>query len=195
MKSPALLSLVLLASACAPDAVQVYRPVPASVRNASMIEDVRVRLNPLSATNIRQIDQRIAERRAAAGLPAVGPTGSVRREDYDTLPFARMLELVLKDAARERGLTSGRPLRIEVEIDTLKTADAGMAIIAGSRDPLAGQVEIFDALSNQKIGQYYVDVINSHSGLIGLAMRGGGIREKLSAEFAGHIVDQLARKR
>jgi hypothetical protein len=196
---PALIGLTLLLSACGPSAVQVFRPVPASVRGAGMIADVRVRPGPMSRSIMAALDQRTAERRSGAGLPPVDPAaeppGALPRDQYDMLPFAQMFELMLKDVARERGLAGTMALRVEVEIDTLKTANAGMAIIAGSRDQLAGQVEIFDARSNERIGQYYVDVVNAHSGLIGLAIRGGGIREKLAAQFARHIVDQLTVKR
>ena len=189
----------LFLSACGPGAVQVFRPVPVSARGASMIADVQVRPGPQSLTLMQTLERRTAEKRSGAGLPAVDPAaeppGTVPRDQYDMLHFAQMFELVLKDAARDRGLTSGRALRIEVEIDTLKTADGGIKLLAGSRDQLAGQVEIFDARSNERIGQYYVDVVNAHSGLIGLAIRGGGIREKLAAQFARHIVDQLTVKR
>lgn len=194
----AAIGAALLLSACGPKPVQIVHPVAASVRNASMISDVQVTLSPLAQTLMNKFEEKAAEKRASAGLPpadpSVEPSSAPPRDQYDTLPFAQMFELVVKDVAEEKGLTTGRPLRVEVEIDTLKTANAGMAILAGSSDQLAGQVRILDAHSNERLGEFYVDVINSHSGLLGLAMRGGGIREKLSNEFAGYIVKQLTKK-
>jgi hypothetical protein len=45
-------------------------------------------------------------------------------------------------------------------------------------------VIVLDPATQKQIGNFYVQVINSHGGLAGLAMRGGGIREKLVEEFA-----------
>ena len=69
-----------------------------------------------------------------------------------------------------------------------------MMLLAGSNDQLAGSVELSDAATGEKLGQFYVDVINSHSGLLGMALRGGGVREKLAQEFANHIARQLTKK-
>ncbi len=190
--------IILSASACGPKPVKIVHPVAESIRNASMISDVEVTLSPLAQELMDKFEAKAAEKRAEAGLPAADPSAelsSAPHDQYDTLPFAQMFELVVKDVARERGLTTGRPLRVNVEIDTLKTANAGMAILAGSSDQLAGQVTILDAQSGDRLGEFYVDVINSHSGLLGLAMRGGGIREQLANEFAGHIAKQLTGKR
>jgi hypothetical protein len=195
----AVIAAALALSACGPKPVDVIQPVSASIRNASMVDEVDVRLSPLAADLMAKFDAKAQEKRTEAGLapvdPAAEPADAVSRDEWSTLPFAQMLELMVKDVTRERGLTSGRPLRLDVEIDTLKTANAGMTILAGSSDQLAGSVRVLDAASGQKLGEYYIDVINSHSGLLGLALRGGGVREKLANEFAGHIARQLASKK
>lgn len=192
------IAAALLLSACAPKAVDVLMPVPASVRNASMVTDLDVKLSPLAAELMEKFEAKARGKRAEAGLPpvdpAVEPAVAPSRDEYSTLPFNQMLELMVKDITRKRGLDSGRPLRLAVEIDTLKTADAGMTILAGSSDQLAGSVAVLDAQSGQKLGEFYIDVINTHSGLLGLAMRGGGIREELAEEFAIHIARQLTGK-
>lgn len=110
-------------------------------------------------------------------------------------PSSKMLEFVVKDTTREWGLNSGQPLKLAVEIDTLKTANAAMAMLAASSDQLSGTVTVMDAATSAKVGEFYVDVINSHGGLLGLAMRGGGIREKLAEEFALHISRQLTGRK
>ena len=48
----------------------------------------------------------------------------------------------------------------------------------------AQQVQEQLAATQQQLGNFYVQVVNSHSGLGGLAMRGAGVREKLAEEFA-----------
>lgn len=112
--------------------------------------------------------------------PALRPA----KDQYDTLPFAQMFPLVIEDVTREWGLAKGRPIKLSITVDTLKTANAGMAILFGSSDQLAGMVAISDPATNEKLGSFYIDVLNAHSGLMGLAMRGAGIREKLAEEFA-----------
>lgn len=195
----AALAALLVLTACGPKPVKIVHPVPASLKNASQISDVQVALSPLAQELMDKFEAKAAEKRKDAGLPAVDPAaepaGNVPHEQYDTLPFAQMFELVVMDVAKEQGLTRGRPIKVNVEIDTLKTANAGMAILAGSSDQLAGQVQIVDAASGERLGEFYVDVINAHSGLLGLAIRGGGVREKLATEFAGHIAKQLTGKR
>ena len=195
----AALAATLALAACGPKPVDVIQPVSASIRNAAMVGEVDVKLSSLAATRMEKFEENAREKRVAAGLapvdPAVEPADGIPRDEWSTLPFAQMMELMVKDVTRDRGLTSGRPLRISVEIDTLKTANAGMVMLAGSSDQLAGTVQVLDAASGEKLGEYYIDVINSHSGLLGLAMRGGGVREKLASEFAGHIAKQLASKK
>lgn len=185
---------LLLLAACAPSPVRVIQPVSAEVRGASHVADVTVEISPLAIEQMERFEAKAREKREEAGLPPVPAEGLASRpprDEYATLPFAQMMELVVQDVTREHGLVGGRALRVEIEIDTLKTANAGMAILAGSNDQLAGTVRVVDAQSGQRLGEFYVDVINSHSGLLGLAMRGGGIREKLAEEFSLHIARQL----
>jgi hypothetical protein len=192
----AAIGAALALTGCAPKAVEVLEPLPASVRGASMVADVEVTLSSLASDIMDKFEAKAREKRMEAGLPEVDPAAepaaSPPRDEWATLPFAQMFELTVKQIARERGLDSGRPLKLLVEIDTLKTANAGMAIIASSSDQLAGSVQVLDGGSGEKLGSFYVDVINSHSGLLGLALRGGGIREELAEEFANHIARQLS---
>lgn len=117
-----------------------------------------------------------------AGQSADGPRPA--RAEYATLPFKMMFPLVIEDVTHEWGLTGGRAIKLKVTIDTLKTANAGMALLLGSSDQLAGMVEIADAQTEEALGSFYIDVVNSHSGWGGLLIRGSGIREKLVEEFA-----------
>ena len=194
----AALAAAFLVAACGAKPVEILQPVPPSLRNAAMIQTVDVRLSPLAADRMEKFEAKAREKRAEAGLPPVDTAATLGTaappDEYATLPFARMFELVVMDAAREKGLTTGRAVKLDVEIDTLKTANSGMMLLAGSNDQLAGSVELTDAATGEKLGQFYVDVINSHSGLLGMALRGGGVREKLAQEFANHIAKQLTKK-
>lgn len=185
--------------ACAPAPVREITPVSASIRGATMVSDVTVKLSPLAMEAMMKFEEKARANRAADGLQPVSETaeleGQPTRDQYSGLPFGHMFELVVKDVTRDWGLNAGRPVNLNVEIDTLKTANAAMALLAGSNDQLAGTVSVIDAASGSQVGEFYVDVINSHSGLLGLAMRGGGIREKLAEEFALHISRQLTGRK
>jgi hypothetical protein len=184
----------LLLAACAVNPVRVIQPVSAEVQGASQIAEVDVTISPLAAEQMTRFEDKARENRERAGLPPVPSEGLATRpiqDEYATLPFANMMELVIQDVTRAHGLDNGRPLRLQIEIDTLKTANAGMAILAASSDQLAGTVRVLDAQGGEPLGEFYVDVINSHSGLLGLAMRGAGIREELAEEFSLHIARQL----
>lgn len=198
-RSLAAVAALLILSACGPKPVKVITPVAQSIRGASMVSDVEVTLSSIAPERMEKAEAEAARKRSEAGLAPVDasaePMAGSPRDQYDTLPLAQMFELVVKDAAEEAGMTTGRPLRVNIELDTLKFANAGMALLAGSSDQLAGQVQITDAQSGEKLGEFYVDVINAHSGLLGLAIRGSGVREKLAREFADHIVKQLKGKR
>jgi hypothetical protein len=195
---PAMPFAALLLAACAPNPVSIVVPVSAAIRGASHVADVQVTVDPLVQAQMDRFEQKARDNRERAGLapvPAGRPATRPSQDAYATLPFAEMMELVVEDVTRQHGLTSGRPLRLRIEVDRLQTADAAMAILAGSSDQLAGTVWVLDAQSNESLGQFYVDVVNSHSGVIGLALRGGGIREKLAEEFSLHISRQLRAAR
>lgn len=185
--------------ACAPAPVREITPISTSVRGQSMVSDVDVKLSPLALEAMTKFEEKARAKRLADGLPPVDDEAEMTthpaRDQYAGLPFQQMLEFVVKDTTREWGLNSGQPLKLAVEIDTLKTANAAMAMLAASSDQLSGTVTVMDAATSAKVGEFYVDVINSHGGLLGLAMRGGGIREKLAEEFALHISRQLTGRK
>jgi hypothetical protein len=189
--------LLLLLAACARP-VEMLEPLPASIRGASHVAGVEVVLAPIAAAAMARLEEKAREKRREAGLPPVAPgplAARPPRGDYATLPFASMFELVVTDVTRRRGLTAGRPLRLLVEIDDVETATVRQTLAGVSRDRLAGLVRVLDADSGDRLGQFHVDVVNSHQGLVGLLIRGGGIREELAEEFAIHIARVLAGKR
>lgn len=182
--------LLLVAATAEAKSRKIIEPLEPSIVAAHQVVGVDVTVSPAATETFAKLEAIAATKRAEAGLPPIDPAAPVdaaaARPDpaqYATLPFARMFPLVIEDVTREWGLTSGRPVKLKVTIDTVKTANAGMAILLGSSDQLAGIVEVFDAGDGAALGSFYIDVINSHGGLGGLALRGSGVRESLSEEF------------
>lgn len=172
-----ILVILLLPTACVSPVERVL-PIPASVRGASMVSNVQLVVRQTAQSDIQRLDQRAAERRGTA------------QAGYAALPFEAMLANTVRDVTREWGLTSGRPLKLVIEIDAARVVDTGRAIIGG-RDRLAGTVFLRDAATDEPLGQLYVDVGHSNAGLLAAAMRGGGVRERLAREFALHIAREL----
>lgn len=167
---------------------KVVEPMDPAVVANLQVAAVEVAVAETAKANFQKFETIAAEKRAEAGLPpvdpAIAPAERPERGVYATLPFQQMFTLMMEDVTRSWGLTGGTPVRLKVTLDTVKTANAGMAMLMGSSDQLAGLVEVSEMESGRALGSFYIDVINSHGGLMGLAMRGSGIREELADEFA-----------
>ncbi|HEY1606809.1 MAG TPA: hypothetical protein VGF77_14550 [Allosphingosinicella sp.] len=172
--APLILALPL--AACGPKPVEMFQPPPAALGGAAYVYEVDLSLSGESRTAAGDSDRKLHGEGDAA------------------LPFAKLLDKAVKEATRARGLEAGRPLILTVEMDVLRIPGAAMAAF-GTSDRLAGQVRVEDAKTGERLALFYVTVDHPHSGLIGLAMRGGGVREKLVREFAGRIAGQLAAGR
>lgn len=193
---PALAALVLVASPLAARAVKTVTPLPNEVIGAAQITQVDVKVSDSAKKVFDALEDKAAHKKgfvsASGGTP---PSASEQAEAaYAAMPFAEMFPHVVHDEMVKRKLTSGRELKLSLQLDTLKTADAGMAMLLGSQDQLAGVVTLSDAATGAVLGEYYIDVINFRSGLMGLAMRGSGVREKLAAEFAKHVAEVMGKK-
>lgn len=167
----------------------VIEDLPKEIVDNSHVTAVEIVIADTAKEKLDKIEAKATEKRASAGLAAYDPaTTSARpaKADYDILPFEVMFPLVMQDVTREWGLTDGKgtPIKLRVTVETIKTANAAMAMLVSSSDELAGKVDVLSAQDGQSIGSFYVHVLNSHGGLAGLAMRGSGIREKLVEEFA-----------
>jgi hypothetical protein len=169
-----LAALLMLASACTPKAVEIMQAPPAALHGGSYLYQVDVSLGPTARKEV-----------AAADLKLKGERG------YPGMPFARLLPQMIRDAALQRGMKEGRALTLTIELDHLNVPGAGGALL-GRHDRLAGQVRIEDSRTGQALGSFYVDVDRHYPGLLGLAIRGGGVRERLASAFARHILDQIA---
>jgi hypothetical protein len=172
----ALIALALPLAACAVKPIDMMEAPPATLRGTSYVDSVALSLSAAARAEIKASD---------AKHHGDGDTG---------LPFGRLFDKAVKEATRARGLEAGRPLLVTVEMDVLRIPDVAMAVL-GRSDRLAGQVRVEDARTGDRLALFYVTVDKAHSGLIGLAVRGGGVREKLVREFAERIAEQLAAPR
>ncbi|MEA3003997.1 MAG: hypothetical protein QOH81_2785 [Sphingomonadales bacterium] len=171
-----LLAMALPLAACAVPPVETMEAAPEPLRGAAYVDSVELSLNVAARNAVASSDRKLHGEGDAA------------------LPFARLFDKAVKEAARARGLDGARPLTVTVEMDALRIADAAMAVL-GRSDRLAGQIRVADARNGDRLALFYVTVDKQHSGLIGLAMRGGGVREKLVREFAARIAGELAGPR
>lgn len=181
-------SLLFSASALDAKSRKVVEPLEPSIVAAHHVADVEVVIAPTAAETFAKIEAKAAEKRREAGLaPVESLAPDAPRpapEQYATLPFSVMFPLVMQDVTREWGLKEGPPVKLKVTIDSVKTANAAVAWLGASSDQMAGMVEVLEPASGRPLGSFYIDVINSHGGLLGMAIRGAGIREKLAEEFA-----------
>lgn len=190
------MAVALLATSTVAHARQrtVIESLPTEIIDNNYVTAVEIVVADAAREKLARIEAKAVEKRMVAGLPsyqpaaylsALGPTRPPR-STYALLPFEVMFPFVMQDVTQNWGLAEGKgtAVRLRITVETIKTADAAMAIFASSADELAGKVEVLDATGERRIGSFHVHVVNAHGGLAGMIMRGGGIREKLAEEFA-----------
>ncbi|MFL6856690.1 MAG: hypothetical protein ACJ8DZ_02510 [Allosphingosinicella sp.] len=164
---PALAALAL--AACAAPAVDTFQAAPAGLAGRAFVRQVEVVPGPRFKRQAAEADARLEP-----GDPTT----------------ARLIEQAVAEAARARGLTGERPLRLVLEMDALAMPGTARSAL-GAGDRLAGQVRVLDARSEERLAEFYVDVDRSYPGLIGQLARGGGVRERLTQAFAARVAEQL----
>jgi hypothetical protein len=172
------LFLVACTAACQSVTDEVL-PLSRSIIGASRVEAIQIDVRPTAAPAVAALDKR-----ATTG----GSEGAA------ALPFGQMLEAAVREAAARAGLAGARPLRLVLEIDTVAVQGTGAALI-GAEDRLAGTIFVRDARSGEALGQLYVDVRAGQAGIVGLALRGNGVRERLAANFADRIAGALSGRK
>lgn len=165
---------MLLACACTSRTDEVL-PLSRWIVGASQVKRIEIVVQPQARASVAALDER-AGQKAEGGVAA--------------MPLAELLPHMITEATRKLGLTSGRELKLLLEIDELATASAGAAMF-GVEDRLAGTVFVSDARTGEALGQLYVDVNARASGLMGLATR-GGVRERIAEAFATRVVNALS---
>lgn len=191
-----ILALLLFAPVAHARQVQAVQPLTLSKGQPVRIIGMDLEFAPEMLSELSESDAKAAGKRAAAGLPPLDansyPSGAQDGAAYATMPFKQMFPLVMRDVSREWGLDKGAPIRLHIRLDKVQTANAALAIAVGSSDILQGGVNVIDATSGASIGFFRVEVRNSHGGLGGLLIRGGGIREKLAEEFGLEMARYIA---
>ncbi len=176
-----LIALLWLIAPCAPTAAaqfDIVRPLPRDIVGQMRVDAVDVTASAQAEAAMTAYDAK------AAAKPQPASSARPVQADYAALPFTRMVPLVMEDVTRAWGLTSGRPVRLAVTVVEFATANAARAMLGGSRDIMAGLVEVQDAHDRRMLGLFTVKVVNRHMGWSGMLIRGGGIRERLAEEFA-----------
>ena len=163
--------LLFLASGCARQAEELL-PIPASVKGASRVAEVEVRIGRSAAAAVAASDQKVS--------------GVVET-------FAQLLERSVREAAAQAGLSSGRALKLILEVDRLQVANPGSALI-GRDDRLEGSVFVRDAATGESLGQLYIDIDRNNGGLISALSRIGNVRESLARQFAAETAAALSGK-
>lgn len=175
----------LVASPAAADVIDIVRPLPREVVGALRVDAIDVTVSGPAEAAMVDHDAK-----------AVATTGRSDRSGYTALPFTRMAPLVFADTMRGWGLTRGRAVDLRVTIYEFSTGNFGRAMLpGGTRDIVAGFVEVRDARTAATLGMFTVRVVNRHNGWSGMLIRGGGVREKLAAEFALESARVLAGRK
>ena len=182
--------VVLCLGACATP-VEVLDPIPLNVKKEINITSVHVSYGAVGHDTITKLDQKREAERLDDEIEIVrASNGRVHIDHYEYLPLKDMLQYTVENVLRDSGLMGSVNVSLAIHIDTLRFANAGLTILAGDTDQLAGLVSILDEDQNT-LGQFYVDVIEAHGGLLGLAIRGGGVREGLAYKFSEELVKEL----
>jgi hypothetical protein len=163
----ATVSLLMLLASCAGPADEVL-PVAPNIKRASFVRGTEVIVSQTALASVAATD----------------------RGSGDATSFAKMLARTIEEVTRAYGLTSGRALKLIVEVDSLSAPNAGRALL-GADDRLAGSVFIQDAETGEALGQLYVDIDRGNGGLMSLLIRGGGIPEQLAQAFARRVATAL----
>lgn len=182
------------ASPAAARQYDIILPLPAEIVGNLAVDGVEVSVGADAVAAMVPHDTKAEQKRSASGLTGVGARPA--RDDYAKIPFDRMFPLVVEDVTRQWGLTRGRPVKLYVTIVEFGTANAGRAMLYGrSPDFMTGLVEVADAATEARLGLFTVKVVNRHTGWTGLLIRGGGIRERLTEEFALESARVLSGRR
>lgn len=174
-----LLSLIFL-SGCV-QATTVIEPLNKDAKGIIDVQNIYVTYNEFAKTSILKLDAEAKER-------------GVKSDDPEEIQYQSLktsLEKVAKEHLEQRDGDSSVYADISIEISNFKLVNPMAAILVGDSDQLTGTVKVYDTKTKKLYTEFYVDVLKGSGGLLGLAIRGGGVREKLGLNFAKHIGDEL----
>jgi hypothetical protein len=193
----AFLMLFLSVVATAQDARRIVDPLEPSIIDNASIVAVEMQVSATAQPAVARFDAAAAKRAAKAGGPQPGAGARPDKADYELLPFAQMLPLVMEDIAQEFNLSGPNRIRLVVTLDTIKQPNAMMALLATSNEEIAGMVEVFDADDPARaLGMFHIDVVNDYGAGFGLdALARGAPREFMAREFSRETVRVLAGRK
>jgi hypothetical protein len=181
----------------------VVQPLPKEfVANVTVI-GVDIEYSDATKPAILALDDRARVNRSDKGLPRFDPGPDMSRNDYATIPTTPMLSQMVIDTTRNAKLTGGSDVRLKIAVDTIKFArksniafgkplDRAFGLFTdtddyeGDDDEIAGFVDVY-TVNNKRVASFYIDVVNSYSGLLAVPIRGRSVREKLAEEFSKEI--------
>ncbi len=180
MKKLMLVFVALSLSACM-SPTTVVTPLAEKEQGIRNIQNVSVSYSDLLSGTIEEMDTKRQEQAKTNKNP----------DAIKFKPLKISMSEVIKEALETRDNDEDYFADIHIEVDTLKLANPAMAILLGDTDQLAGTVRVIDPQTDKLLTEIYVDVLESSGGLLGLAIRGAGVRERLALQFGDHIGDQL----
>lgn len=183
LKKFAVFSAALLLAACGSGPVKVMDPLttdeaPGKVR----IGTIEVSYSELGREKINEDDAERIEDDDRYDNGEIKPT---------SLPLHELLKRALHKEFMDRGIAGDTPVNIFVSVDTMQYQNGIATILIGSSDQMSAAVNVKHAETDEVLADFYVDLIRGNAGLLGLAIRGAGIREDFSEDFAEYVADQL----
>ncbi|MEM9470192.1 MAG: hypothetical protein AAF988_08515 [Pseudomonadota bacterium] len=160
---------------------KMLKPLAEKQQGTLNIQSVTVSYSDLSAETIMAIDEKIKTEAEKKG----------NSDSIASQPLKSSMAKVTKEVLEARDSDTNDFANIYIEVDNLKFVDPMAAILISDTDQLSGSVKVVDPKTKELLSEFYVDVLKGTGGLLGLAVRGGGVREKLSAQFAEYIGDNL----
>lgn len=184
------IAILAFLGACATP-VEVLEPIPINVKREINVTSISVSYGEVGLESLTRLDQKIEEERLGDNVEIIRTSnGSAHLDHYEYLPLSEMLQSTVETLLKQSGIMGSIDVSLAISIDNLRFANAGLVWLAGDSDQLAGLVSVHD--ENQSVlGRFYVDIIESHAGLLGLAIRGGGVREGLAQRFGEELIKEL----
>ncbi|MBL4906474.1 MAG: hypothetical protein JKX94_03405 [Sneathiella sp.] len=159
----------------------VVKPLSEAEQGIRNINKVTVSYSELSKSELKAADQMREQEKADVSSP----------DARKFKPLKEALSEIVKEHLEQRDTDGKLYADVEIEIDNLKLANAALIWLVGDNDQLTGTVRVHDSDTKVLLTEVYVDILEGNGGLLGLAIRGSGVRERLSLEFAERIGDQL----
>lgn len=175
-----LLPSLLLLSACVTPTT-IVKPLDTQHQGNRNINYVNVSYSELSKDKITKMDNEAIEEGREEGT----------LNELKHQPLHTSMAYIVKESLEKVDNDSGFSTNIEIEVDNLQIANPLAMFLVGDNDQLTGTVKVYDTQTKQLLTEFYVDHLKPQGGLLDMAIRGTGVREKMSAQFAEYIAEQM----